>query len=637
MIPLLISICAIILCVILYHKKITQLILRIGAIILLYFLTTNFSFYFKKSINLSPPVLLIDHSPSMKSHLKEILSRVDSLQFKYQKFFFSDSVYSDTSRSKPMFTNITNALKFGENLSSVCLILLSDGNHNYGPPPGDILDNFETPVYCFGAGIKNITDQLIADVIYPDYAFCNDTTAIEIIIETIGLGGKSGLVNLKSADIDITREIKLSENFSRQSVNFKIVPRKVGRHRFKISLKPQINETSYRNNEYNFTINVFERKIRILYYTDHPSFNTQFIINSLKKNIDVEYSEAIQISKDLFVRKGRFVSEREIEFNQFDIIIFDNVDADHLNIDFKGFLHKGGGMLITGGISGVNQNLNEILPFRVTGTQLQQELPIKILLPFSILLPKEEYPPVSRINHILGVNQNAILIARAGDFPLIGYRKVGSGFVFQINILELGVWHFAQLNLNRDILNPLIEDVLRFLSPYGRSERLLIKSAKNQYQTGEEIRFILKAYNQNLTPGFGGEFYLAYQNKKIPFFEITPGVYEAVLYAENPGEYTFSALGVLQNDTLKSNQLNIKIVERETETEELMNEELLQEIASRTGGEYYEISRLTEFVPPGNQKRDKVVNVSFDKPLFYFLIFVLVTIDWIIRKKGGMI
>jgi len=612
-------------------------LLRIFAVIFLYLLITNFSIHFRKTVELSPPVLLLDFSPSMKDHIIRILSEVDSIRFKYKKFFFCESVYTDTSGIKPRFTNITSALRYGEEHTPSSIILISDGNHNYGPAPDDILENFKTPVYCFGAGDKSINDQSIVNVFYSDYAFRNETTAVEAVIETKGFGGRMGRVCLKSDGMEVVKDFRLSENLTHQSVEFKIVPNKIGEQKFKISLTPQVGESDYNNNEYNFTIKTFERKIMVLYYTDHPSFNTQFITNSLKKNIDIECSELVRISNSKYYTKGRYINNGEIELKQFDIIIFDNIDGS-LNMDLKDFLNQGKGILITGNISGIDNILNDILAFPVAGGQIVEELPLKILSPFSILTPIEEYAPVSKINRALGINKNTTLIARAGEYPLIGYRKVGNGFVFQINVPELGVWHFTQLNLNnKDILNPLIKDALRFLSPYGKSERLLLRTAKNQYRIGEQIRFELKSYNQNLSPGSGGEFYLNFQNKKIPFFEIKPGVYEVSLFSEKSGEFSVFAMGNLNNDTLKSNKLDLKIVEVESEPAELINEQLLEQIALKTRGGYYDISQLKEFHPPERQKRYEVVKFSFDRPVFYFLIFALIVIDWVIRKKGGMV
>ncbi|MCX7994387.1 MAG: hypothetical protein N3A65_01270 [candidate division WOR-3 bacterium] len=638
MIPLLISIAAIIFCIFVYHKKIGQLLLRIAAVILLYLLITNFSIQFKREINLSPPLILIDFSPSMKPHLHEILTMVDSLKYKFQKIFFSDSVYSDTTGVTPKFTNITQALNFGEKLSPSCIILISDGNHNNGPPPEGILKDFQTPIYCFGAGNRMIKDQSIAEVFHPDYAFFNDTIPIEVVIETKGFGGRAGKIFLKSENIKMEKEFRLSGHHARQSVEFKIVPKKIGTQKFKIILNPQTEESNYQNNEYDFTTMVFERKIKILYYTDHPSFNTRFILDVLRKNDDIELTEVIQIAPGRFYTKGRPVSDSKLELTPFDIIILDNINSKSFDDKFLNFLKAERGILVCGNIYGLNPMLNEVLPFAVSGAQHTQELPVKIYIPFSILTPLTEFAPVYRINHTVGVNQNTTLIARAGDFPLIGYRKTGMGYVFQINISELGVWHFTQININnQDILSHLINDVIKFLSPYSRHRRLSVKTARNQYYTGEQIKFYLKAYDKNLQPGSGGEFYLEFQDKRIPFFEIRPGHYEASIQANESGDYTLTARGILQHDTLSSNLLNLKIVGIESEPEELINEQLLEKISSRTGGGYYDVSQLKTFIPPEGRKRYEVITLSFDKPLSYFLIFILLLIDWIIRKKGGMV
>lgn len=615
-----------------------QLILRISALILLYLLVTNFAFFLKKTTAQSPPILLVDCSPSMRNHLKEVLALIDSLNFRYQKLFFSDSVYTDTAGINARFTNITKALQISDAMSPVAIIMVSDGNHNYGSPPEDVLKNFTTPIYCFGAGNKNIKEQRIADIFCPDYAFYNDTTTIEVVIEICGYNEKIGNVKLEYDGLKFEKEIRLSENMTRKSLKFKFVPSKPGMQRYKISLTPMIDEVDYSNNEYTGFITVFERKLSVLYYTDYPSFNSRFIIESLTKNPDIELSEFVRISKDKYHIKGKINNQAKIDFNQFDIIVFDNIESKSAGTELKNFLNKNKGILVTGNIIGQNPFLNEILPFQVSGTQFEQELPVSILSPFSILSPAENYAPVSKINHVLKTNENITLIARAGNFPLIGYRLVENGVVFQINISEFGLWHFIQMMVDtRNVMDPLLGEILRLLSPYGRNQRLVLRTAKNTYNRGEQVRFNLTAYSRNFLPCPGGEFYLLFNNKKIPFFEVRPGFYEASFLADEPGNYNILAMGTLLDDTLKSNQINLNVVQTNIEPTGLINEQMLIEISRKTGGDYYELSHLKNFKLPENREKYEIVKFSFDKPFVYFLIFSLITLDWVIRKKGGMI
>jgi len=598
----------------------------------------SFSLKIKTKIPFASPVLLVDCSPSMKNYRAEIHQTIDSLHFEHQKIFFSDTIYTDKEKQTGKFTNITNALITARNLSPSAIMLISDGNHNFGPSPNDVLNDFKIPIYCFGAGNKNIKDQAIVHLFYPEYSFRNDTVLVEAIVDVDGMGGKIGKISLKAGNIYLEKNFKLTESLTRHSIEFKFVPRKIGDEKCKISLTPQPEEINYNNNNCTFFINVFERKLSLLYYTDYPSFNTIFIANCLKNNINLELSQAIRVSENRFKTTGTIVNQEKFDLNQFNIIIFDNINAREIHQDIKEFIHNGKGILITGIIRGTNEILNEILPFRIVGTQLEQELPVKVLLPFSVLFPAEDYAPISKITRIIGINPQTTLIAQAGDIPLIGYRQVNSGAIFQINIPDLGVWHFAQLNLNhRDILNPLLEEIVRFLSPYGRSERLILESPKRQYQIGEKISFYLKSYNRNLMPGSGGDFYLEFRQKKFPFFEIRPGIYEVTFYAETPGEFAVFAQGNFHDDTLRSNQLKFNIVEINSESEEIINEQLLEEIAQKSNGGYYNLSQLKNFEPPQVKENYENKNFPFDQPFFYIFIFCLLVLDWIIRKKGGLI
>ncbi|MGB9720579.1 MAG: hypothetical protein ACPL28_03740 [bacterium] len=624
--------------IILYHRKLNQLFIRIIAIILLYLLIINFSLRINTKVNTSVPVLLVDCSPSMKNFAQEIDKIIDSLHFSCRKLFFSDTVYTDRDAPNRRFTNITSALTTAQKFVPSSIILVSDGNHNFGRSPAEIVDNFRTPVYCFAVGNQTIKDQAIVNVFHPEYAFRNDTVIVEAIIETNGLTAKTGKISLKSSNIKVEKSLQLTESLTRHSIEFKFTPVKAGEEEYKISLSPQPEEVNYENNETVFSISTYERKIPVLYYTDYPSFNTSFVTNCLEKNANLELSQAIRISENRFKTTGRLADQRKLDYSPFEIVVMDNINAGEILPDIKEFLKEGKGILFMGAIRGTSDILNEILPFRTNGTQLEQQLQIKILSPFSVLSPTDDYAPVSNVNRIIGINPDTKLIARAEEIPLLGYCFINGGVVFQINIVNLGIWYYAQLNLNhRDILNPLLDEITKLLSPYGRNERLILESPRYQYYIGEKISFFLRSYNRNLMPGSGGDFYLGFAEKNIPFFEIRQGIYEATLRAETPGEFKVFARGNLQNDTLISNPLKINIIGITSEPEEIINQTMLEEIARKTNGGYYELAKLKEFQPPTTPEYYETKSLSFDHPILYVIIFSLLVIDWVIRKKGGLI
>ncbi len=634
MIPLLISLIALFLTVILYQKRIGQLFLRFLVIVSSYLLIINFSLKVRKPP--TPPVLLVDCSPSMKRYLTEINAAIESLHFDFQKILFSDTTYFEEGDHEGRFTNISNALITARNFSPSLIILVSDGNHNFGSPPTDILNGFTIPIYCFGMGNKEIKDQKIVNVSHPDYSFRQDTVLIEVTVETSGFSNEAGRILLRGEKLFLEKTFRLSRNLTLQTILFKFVPLEYGEQKYKIVLLPQKEEINTNNNEASFAISIFERKVAILYYTDHPSFNTIFITNYLKKNPDFDLSEFICLSEKKYDTRGKVGSHEQLNLGEFDIVVLDNINAQTIDQDIKNLLRDGKSILVAGTIRGTSDLLHEILPFRTSGTALEQELPVRVLLPFAGLSPENDYAPVSKINRVIGVNPQTTIIAQAGDLPLIGYRRLNNCVIFQINMPDLGLWHFAQLNLNnQDILNPLLHGALRFLSPYGRSQRLILSSPIHQYQTGERISLYLKAYDQRLIPASGGDFYLEMNNRSIPFYEIGRGRYEATFYAESSGTFSAVAKGVHQNDTLKSTPIIININKVDSESEEAINDQLLDEIARRTGGRYVDFSQLVHFKPPISVISYETKIFSFDQPLIYALIFCLLVLEWIIRKKRG--
>ncbi len=326
------------------------------------------------------------------------------------------------------------------------------------------------------------------------------------------------------------------------------------------------------------------------------------------------------------------------ELSNFDVLILDNIDAKTLPWSFLDqFIQKNKGILFIGAIRGLRPDIDEILPFRITGNQLTGEFSVRINKQFSVLSPLDEYPPFNAINQSLGEKDNCITVATAGNLPLFGYSIYRQGAVFQVNGVDLGVWSFAlRGQMNKDILPVFLEDVIKFLSPLGRSNRLLLKSSQDQCLVGSEINFQLKSYNKDFRLA-SGDFYLQFGNSKVPFFETKSGNYQASYVPREIGEFEVFAMGSLEGEELRSNNFKIKVIELIKEDEKEINISLLKEISEVTGGRYYHIDELENWTPISGEYYYETKRFSLDTPILYFIVFILIALDWFLRKREGVV
>jgi hypothetical protein len=253
-------------------------------------------------------------------------------------------------------------------------------------------------------------------------------------------------------------------------------------------------------------------------------------------------------------------------------------------------------------------------------------------------VPGDDYPPITRINRTWGAKNKATIIAQTSHIPLIAYVKYGAGLVFQINSLDLGTWQFLQSVVKeKEEFSILISDIIRFLSPLGQKKRLVLKSLRQDYSLGETINLTLQSFDRNFKIAGGGDFYTEFRNRKIPFFEVVKGIYEATLIAEAKGEFSILSKGKLGEEILESNNLQISISTKEIEIEQSLNKKMLQTLAEITGGKYYRMEELENFQLPEPREEFVSRKADINSPITYFLIFALLAADWILRRIQGII
>ena len=542
MIALLISTAAIIITILLYFKQPFQLAIRVAAIIFIYLLATNFSFSINTTAPQNDPVILIDHSKSMKNHLPQILGKISKTTFAHELFFFQEG---RIVKAKPdtlgEYTDITTALKRAAEMDPAALILITDGNHNHGISPLQIAGELNVPIEVYGVGEDKPRDVSISDIVYPVYAYQEDTIEIRAIVESSAFhtGTGEAVLRFASGKKIATQHFPLSKTPARYSVDFQHMAQEPGQVDFTIDLAPQADEISYANNRISFSINILPEKIRVLYYTDHISFNTRYIMHSLRKDRNLSVT-AIHSSAP-----GRFhdfqqnkTSNSPPDPDEYDVVILDNVNLGRLYwLPRNEIADKGPGMILSGALEGVNPAWKEILPIDVTTGILHGTYQLSITEPFSVLT-ENEYPPLQHVNRIIGSKQDAVIIARTGALPLIAYWKYGRSMIFQVSVINLGIWHFLRHGLQgQDFLYYFFGDMIRFVSPLGEHDRLVLETQAREYAIGESIDLTLKSYDRNLRPVGGGDFFLVAREERIPFYETKEAYYEASLVAQEKGEF----------------------------------------------------------------------------------------------------
>lgn len=615
--------------------------MRILAIVLLTLLIFNVALPFKMTKSYTPPLILRDHSASMSEYVSAITAALETIEYPHVVAYFGESLYTitpDTTAALDSFTNITGAIKEARAAEPSTIIVISDGNHNVNTESVSQLKTLNTPVYTFGVGRETQRDAMLIDVIYPEYAYAGDSMRVHVTVQSVGFDAGTGTVELQTERGAMLQRktFPLSKIRANNTVDFTIPIKDIGEQGFRTVLKPLSAEHSYENNETSFLVHILEEKLHILYYTEHISFTTKFVLQALRAHKRFDLIPAVQLTKGTIQNVQTRERINLPSLTAFDVVILDNVLVRRIPWpDIEEFLNRGGGILCMGILEEQTAQWRNILPITAS-SPIAGRHRLEIVEPFSALSPYDEYPPLATINRVSNVKQDAIIIAQTDNIPVIAYRTHASGIVFQINTTDIGTWHFLMQGMEKeDVLSELIGDIVRFIAPSGHRGRLVLTSMHREYRVGDVVDVMLQSFNRDYRHAGGGDFFMAYDTNRVPFFEVQKGVYKATFIADKPGVRTLIARGTLHDEALESNELKLTVSGRTIESDQGLNREFLETIARETGGTYAQFDEFSTFRPPEPQEQYTVRTLHLDRPLTYILIVLALTVEWFMRRRRG--
>jgi hypothetical protein len=640
----LISLVVLALTVILYYKTPALLPLRAVCIILLYVLISGFVLSYTANKKKNPAVLLVDHSGSMTKYLDHVDSVLTAVDFTGQKFYFSETLFTEDpveSIVSNRFTDIGRVIEKAAKMDPSAIILISDGNHNYGHFPFSKIKAYAIPVYCFGIGSEKISDLAIIDISYPSFVFLNDSIKVTAVVESQGFSkNQKSIISLHYNKKINDRSLLLSDIRSKTDLEFRVFIDQPENAVLTLDAKHQPEEVNYENNHAQLSLKVLQNKIKVVYYTGHLSFNTKFMARTMDQDDYIDLIAIARINKDVYfdlIRDKKLGTLPDID--DVDVMILDN--ADLKDLPWSGMINmieKGMGLFCIGTIQNQDRPWNEILPINTTAALIKRDFPLQVNEPFSCLIPGDDYPPFTAINRVININDKAVIIAQSNNIPLIAYQNYGLGTVFQINVLDLGTWQFVQLGLKqKNIFTLLIGDIIRFLSPLGKNKRLFLSTLKTRYNIGENIILNLQSYDRNYRLQSGGDFFFQYKDMDIPFFETGNGRYEASFIPDQKGDIVLNASGDLDNEKLNSNTLKLSVIGTALEADKGLNQDFLVALSKQSGGAFFHLDEINDFELPRTDNVKQRMRIDLDSPITYVLIFLLLAIDWIIRRRRGTI
>jgi hypothetical protein len=199
------------------------------------------------------------------------------------------------------------------------------------------------------------------------------------------------------------------------------------------------------------------------------------------------------------------------------------------------------------------------------------------------------------------------------------------------------------------LLENLLSNSIRWLVTSEDERPVRIHPTKEIYSGTEPVEFTAQVYDDNYAPIENVEVsVLVSQKGETSQLTLTPlrdGLLEGAFETLPEGDYTYTARALLggtelarQGGSFTVGGLNAEFLETR------MNKSLLQQLAARTGGTYYdpaELGRLPADLAalPEYQARDVATARSFElwnRGWMLALMLAVFSVEWFLRKRNGM-
>ncbi len=647
--------------------------------------------------NLAPPTIavLVDDSESMslapsegaswKDGLRQSLSGITGGEVRFFRFS-SDaqplpegSGWPDSLTSAGPRTDLSGALDGvreqlkDHNLRGV--VLVSDGQYNTGRNPVYTAERYPVPVYTVVVGDTTTRrDVQINRITTNDIAFLGAEQPVRVTLRSEALPGERVTVSLTSnGRVLDSKQATLPPGSAEVSLDMAYTPSEAGVRQYGVSVSRAEGEVTYRNNVETFSVRVMERRRRVLLVGAAPDPDLAALRQVLDGNEDIEVTTFIQKSRGQFF-EGPFPAS----LDGYELIIL------------AGYPGSAADPAAAGRIAGAARGGTPVL--FILGTRTDPALVnryFRDVLPAAPEVVRPSFVEVSMAPEESAVSHPVFAVSGItaeswGRLPPLGYNESrwraapdarilaatrlrgvslrdplfvirSRGGVRSAAFLGAGTWRWKNLPRDLEALSEawpgMLVNLVQWLGAREDNRPLRVEPSRDAYAGGEPVRFTGRLLDESLNPISQASIHVVVASEdavRYPFQmeALGGGRYVLDVGTLPEGSYTYTASARRDTDSLGSAAGRFTVGALALEFKETRaNAALMQQIAVRSGGSMVALEELQglperlrsspDFIPLRTRATDEL-------PLrrmygFFLVILALLTTEWFLRKRSGMV
>lgn len=592
------------------------------------------------------------------------------------------------------FTNVFRSARTAEAelraLPLAAAVLVSDGCRNEGGSLEEAARLFQArgvPLHVVGVGhAPPPRDAEVVSVVAPRRVRRNTAAEVVVTVRHTDLNDPFDLRLVRGDTVVLTYPVQPTPDIDLERLSLQFTPDHDGVAVYRAEVPVAPGETVTENNSREFTVEIQDDRLPVLYVEGSPRLEYRFLRRALFRDPNFRVVGLLRLAPDRFYVQGADESEAWLtegfprspeQLYTFQAVILGDVEASMFTPAQWALLEefvkaRGGGLLMLGGVNSFGLGgyagtpIARLLPLRVTaGDPAYSDEPVQAQLtaaalahPVMQLLPDPEQnrrlwasvPELIGITPVSGPKPDAALLLtdrRAGR-PVFAVQNYGAGRVGAFT--SGGSWYWqVSMPATDETHERFWKQTLRWLV-LGARDHLTVETDAEIYARLSPVLIRASVLHQDLRPNNDADVTASVRDPlgnttglPLEWTLTEEGVYECTYTPETEGNYEVAVrVEGAQTDKAVTGFLVSEPLQEFSDAG--LKREALEAAASVAGGRYYapdDVAGLAGQIRQDIRALQRAGRVGgrspvWDMPLLFLLLVGLLVAEWIIRRHHGL-
>lgn len=612
-------------------------------------------------------VFLVDNSVSLKGTVDSTKLKTDlqaaAVQLTNQGYEVSSKTLSERNIEKIKFdqrtSDLNSALKNtiadyeGKNLASI--VLVTDGIYNSGSSP--LYAAWRVPVHTIGVGdtIEH-ADLILKNVAYNKIAYQGNRFPIRAEVAVQSLPDQNVNVSVLKNGTVVDRQQKKTTSKSFLQFDFLVDAKDKGTQRYEVVVQPITGESNLRNNRTGIFVEVVEGKKKILLIAPAPHPDIKALSEVVERNPNYEliiHIPGVSKTDPKLLQPGQcelIIFHQPFDVSMKTVALYQQLSKSKSSMLFIVGNRTNLRLLPSNGIALNFENPNQKddatpiinaafhdFQFLDNGNAGFVRFP-----PVQVPFGKFSFPPNAQV--LLQQRIGSVATERPMLLSWEDNSRKMAVFVGE------GLWRWRLEEFSSSEKTELFDDtfskLLQYLSTLEDKRKFRFFPMQNEFTDAAPVVFEGQVYNDLFEKIYGNKIDVTLRNDqgKITNYNYTlsPGGERYSIGGLKEGTYFYSASTDV-NSKKETVAGQFSVTSQNAESQNLVADfGLLRKLSKATNGKFYRFNEMNKLVSDFQkvEARSLIHSDESFSPLvqakwFFFLLLVLISAEWFLRKYSG--